>query len=270
MKLRFLGNLKRSLTAKITLSIAVISILLIAGAGPMITRLATRELREGNELIIFANLALLREDLAAARFDLTQEPERLVKRMDLQLGSLPMALLDEQRRSVGRSERFEVPVSTPPAQPMPVDNVPTGIEHADVRALGKAPGPLTTVWTWADGRSFRLLFARIPVPPGSLAGAGVRGVLVVFALEPEYQQRISERSFRLDDSRAGSATGSEPRDRQVDHGSARRHRWSDQRHRSAHDVQALVPRAGTDRRRRAQPAGASSTVTFNAVVSSAA
>ena len=167
MKLRFLGNLKRSLTAKITLSIAVISILLIAGAGPMITRLATRELREGNELIMFANLALLREDLAAARFDLTQEPERLVKRMDLQLGSLPMALLDEQRRSVGRSERFEVPVSTPPAQPMPVDNVPTGIEHADVRALGKAPGPLTTVWTWADGRSFRLLFARIPAHPGA-------------------------------------------------------------------------------------------------------
>ena len=103
MKLRLLGNLKRSLTAQITLSIAVISILLVAGAVPMITRLATRELREGNELIMFANLALLREGLAAARFDLTQEPERLVKRMDLQLGSLPMALLDEQRRSVGRS-----------------------------------------------------------------------------------------------------------------------------------------------------------------------
>ncbi len=69
MQLSFLGPLKRSLTAQSILSIAMILILLVAGAGLMITRLATRELREGNQL--FANLALLRDDLAVARFDLT-------------------------------------------------------------------------------------------------------------------------------------------------------------------------------------------------------
>ena len=41
----FIDALKRSLTAQISLSIAVISILLVAGSGLMITRLATRELR---------------------------------------------------------------------------------------------------------------------------------------------------------------------------------------------------------------------------------
>jgi two-component system heavy metal sensor histidine kinase CusS len=66
---------------------------------------------------------------------------------------------------------------------MPVDNLPTGIEHADVRALSKALGPLTTVWTAPDHRSFRLLFARIPVPPGSLAGPDTHGLLVAFAYE---------------------------------------------------------------------------------------
>jgi len=50
-------------------------------------------------------------------------------------------------------------------------------------ALGKALGPLTTVWTSLDGRSFRLLFARVPVPAGSLAGPSVRGLLVVLAYE---------------------------------------------------------------------------------------
>ena len=69
--LRFIRPLKRSLTAQISLSIALISILLVAGSGLLINRLATRELREGTELIMLSNLALLREDLIRADFDLT-------------------------------------------------------------------------------------------------------------------------------------------------------------------------------------------------------
>ena len=187
MNFHFLRNIERSvtrsLTAQISLSIAAVSILLVAGSGLAITRLATRELREGNELSMFANLALLREDLSVGGFDLTLEPQRLVKRMDLQLGKLHMALLDDTRRLIAKSERFEVPISALPAQAMAIDNVPTDIEQSDVRALGKALGPLTTVWTSLDGRSFRLLFARVPVPAGSLAGPSVRGLLVVLAYE---------------------------------------------------------------------------------------
>lgn len=66
MKLQFLRGLKRSLTAQISLSIAVISIVLVVGSALLVNRLAVRELREGNELIMFGNLVLLREDLAAA------------------------------------------------------------------------------------------------------------------------------------------------------------------------------------------------------------
>jgi two-component system, OmpR family, heavy metal sensor histidine kinase CusS len=197
LKLRFVDTLKRSLTAQISVSIAVISILLVGGSGLAITKLATRELREGNELILFANLALLREDLAVARFDLTQEPQRLVKRMDLQLGNLHMALLDDQRRLIAQSERFEIPIAALPAQAMAVDNLPTGIEQSDVRALGKALGPLTTVWTSPDGRSFRLLFARIPVPAGSLAGPGVRSLYVVFAYELTQTRQVIRNELQI-------------------------------------------------------------------------
>ncbi|MBC8056140.1 MAG: heavy metal sensor histidine kinase [Rhizobiales bacterium] len=201
MKLFCLRGLKRSitrsLTAQISLSIAAVSIALVAGSGLAINYLAARELREGNELILFANLALLREDLAVARFDLTHEPHRLVKRMDLQLGNLHMALLDAERRPIAQSEHFEIPLSALPAQAMSVDNLPTGIEPADVRALGKALGPLTTVWTAADGRSFRLLFARIPVPPGSLAGPATRALLVVFAYELTQTRQIIKNEVQI-------------------------------------------------------------------------
>ena len=190
MKLRLLGNLKRSLTAQISLSIAVISIMLVAGSELLVSRLAGRELREGNELIMFGNLALLREDLAAANYDLDREPQRLVQRMELQFGQLTMALLDEQRRVIAASERFAVPLAALPVQAMSVDSLPPGIDHADVRSLGKTLGPLTTVWTGPDGRSFRLLLARIPVPPGSLAGPQTRALLIAFAYELTQTRQI--------------------------------------------------------------------------------
>jgi two-component system heavy metal sensor histidine kinase CusS len=185
-----LRDLKRSLTAQISLSIALVATLLVAGSGMLFNQLAARELRESNELIMFANLALLREDLSVAHFDLTHEPLRLVRRMELQFGQLEMALLDEQRHVIAASEHFEVPITALPAQAISVDNVPEGIEQADVRALGKALGPLTTVWTAPDRRSFRLLFARIPVPPDSLAGPDHRGLLVAFAYEQTQTRQV--------------------------------------------------------------------------------
>ena len=183
MKLRCIKALKRSLTAQISLAIALTSILLVAGSGLMITRLAARELREVGELVMFGNLALVREDLADAGFDMARAPERLVKRMDLQRGDLHMALLNQQRQVIAASERFEIPLAALPAKALSVDELPAGIEQADVRALGQALGPLTSVWKAPDGRSFRVLLARIPVPMATLAGQDARNVLVVFAYE---------------------------------------------------------------------------------------
>jgi len=197
IKLHVLRNIKRSLTAQISLSIAVISILLIAGNGWLVSRLAARELREGNELIMFANLALLREDLAASRFDLAHEPKRLVERLDLQLGQLHMALLDEDRRVIAASDRFEVPLNALPDVAMSVDQLPSGIEHADVRALGKSLGPLTTVWRSKDGRIFRLLLARIPVPLDSPARAQTASLLAAFSYELTQTRQLVKNELQI-------------------------------------------------------------------------
>lgn len=195
--LGWITALKRSLTAQISLSIALISILLIAGSGLLISRLATRELVEGTELIMFSNLVLLREDLAAADYDLASAPRRLVQRMDLQLGDLHMALLDEQRHVIAASERFEVPLAALPREAISVDQLPPGIEHADVRAMGKALGPLTTMWVAPDRRSFRLLLARIPVPAGSRAGPQPRALLVAFAYESTQTRQIVRHELEI-------------------------------------------------------------------------
>ena len=92
--------------------------------------------------------------------------------MDLQLGQMHMALLDERRQVIAASERFEVPLAVLPKNAIPFDQFPPSIEHADVRALGKALGPLTTIWKGPDGRSFRLLLASIPVPTDAAAAQG--------------------------------------------------------------------------------------------------
>ncbi len=197
MRLRFFEGLRQSLTAQISVSIAMVSIVLVAGSFVLINRLANRELRENSELVMFGNLALLREDLAAANYDLLREPQRLVKRMDLQFGQLNMALLDEQRRVIAASDRFEVPVAALPVRAMPVDNLPAGIGQADVRALGKALGPLTSVWMSPDGRSFRVLLARIPVPAGSLAGPGTSALLIAFASELTQVRQIAMSELQI-------------------------------------------------------------------------
>lgn len=197
MKLACLRALRRSLTAQIGLSIAAVSIVLVAASGIAVSWLATRELREGGELVMLANLALLRGDLASARFELQHEPQRLARRMDLQLGSLHLALLDERRQVIAASERFQVPLAALPARPLNADQLPSGLEHEDVRRLTEALGPLTSVWSAPDGRRFRLLFARIPVPPDSLAGNGTSALLAVLALEQTQARQILHKEMKI-------------------------------------------------------------------------
>lgn len=189
--------LRRSLTAQISLAIAGVAIVLVAGSGVAVSLLAARELREGAEMVMIANLALLRDDLEEARFDLSHEPLRLVRRMGLQLGKLHLALLDEQRQVIAASERFDLPAAALPARPIEVDALPAGINDEDVQQLNRALGPLTSVWTAPDGRHLCVLFARIPVPAGSLAGPGIRSVLAVFAIDQTKTRQILRNELQV-------------------------------------------------------------------------
>jgi two-component system heavy metal sensor histidine kinase CusS len=108
-----------------------------------------------------------------------------------------MAILDDERRVIAASERFEVPLSALPTTAISVDQLPAGIEHADVRAMGKALGPLTTLYVAPDRRSFRLLLARIPVPAASLTHEETRSVLVAFAYESTQTRQIVKNELEI-------------------------------------------------------------------------
>ena len=184
-----LRALRASMTAQISLSITLVSVLLVAGSCFLVVRMTTDELREGGELIMLANLAILRDDLDEAQFDLDRTSRLLVDRIELQLGSLHVALLDDQRRLIAASEGFELPLDKLPAHAFAVRELPTGITHPKLRALQKRTGPLTQPWTSPDGRMFRVLLAEIP-PPEGVIGARTGPVLAALALEITQSREI--------------------------------------------------------------------------------
>ncbi|HEX4235364.1 MAG TPA: hypothetical protein VH041_13795, partial [Caldimonas sp.] len=96
---RGLGRLRRSMTAQISVSITLISVLLLVLGGAAVDRFLTGELTDEHELTLLANLAFLRDDLAAGGYDLTRAPE-LVARIEQRVDRLHAAVLDEQRHII--------------------------------------------------------------------------------------------------------------------------------------------------------------------------
>src|SRR5690349_6158487 len=111
---RCAAALRGSMTAQIGLSITLISVLLVAGCRYAVMRMTRDQLREGGEVLMLANLAFLHEDLALAQHDVEHAGQRLVNRIEAQLGNLHVALLDGQRRLIVASDWFDVPLEVLP------------------------------------------------------------------------------------------------------------------------------------------------------------
>lgn len=174
--------LRLSMTAQIGFSITLISVLLVAGCGYTVMRMTRDQLREGGEVLMLGNLAFLHEDLAAAKYDAELVGQALVNRIETQLGSLHVALLDDKRRLIAASAWFDVPLSALPVTGLAMDEVPQGITHEKLRTLHQLYGPLTTEWSTADGRIYRLLVAQIAVPDQYVRD-GRRSLRAALALE---------------------------------------------------------------------------------------
>jgi len=188
--------LRSSMTAQITLAITVVSVLLVAGSGLYIARITSEELREGGDVVMLANLAILRDDLEAAHFDLDHASHDIVNRIEVQLGSLHVALLDPGRNVIAASDWFEVPVAALPTHALAIDELPSGITHRKVRLLQQRLGPLAEQWTAPDGRVFRVLLAEIPVPP-AFAGARRGPLLAALALEVTQAHEVVVRGGKV-------------------------------------------------------------------------
>jgi two-component system, OmpR family, heavy metal sensor histidine kinase CusS len=201
MKLRalgpgWIGALRSSMAAQITLSIMLVSVLLVAGSSFLVLRMTNEELREGGDVVMLANLAFLREDLEAANFDVERVSHELVNRIEVQLGGLHVALMDQDRKLIAASDWFDVPISALPEHPLSMAELPSRITHQKVRWLQQRYGALTEAWIAPDGRSYRVLLASIPIPTGYMAAQ--RGpVLAALALEVTQSREVVSRGRKV-------------------------------------------------------------------------
>ena len=182
------------MTAQISLSITLVSVLVIAVFGMMIEQFLTSELREENELLLLANLAFIRDDLAADGYDLAQAP-RLVERTERRVHRLHAAIFDGQQRGViARSPNYDVPVSALPQQPLAAEALPSHVTVAEVERLRERLGPLTSIWIAPDGNRYRLLLGRLVLPAVGAPPAG--SLLVALAIEPTQTRELRAREQR--------------------------------------------------------------------------
>lgn len=186
----------RSMTAQIGVSITVVSVLLVLSSSAIILRITTEELRDGSELVMLANLAVLRDDLETWHYDLGPGSRQIVNRFEVQLGALHVALFDDQRRRISASDWYEVPDQALPARALPAEELPAGITHQKLEALQQRLGPVTTLWVTADGRAFHLLLADVTVPPAH-ARPELKRVRVAMALEVTQARDVVRRGRRI-------------------------------------------------------------------------
>jgi two-component system heavy metal sensor histidine kinase CusS len=192
---RGIGWLRRSMTAQISLSITLVSVVIIAVFASITGQFVRGELREENELTLLANLAFVRDDLAAIGYDLTQAA-RLVDRAERRVHRLHAAVLDgEGRRVIASSPRYAVPL--PASLPRPVLDVvllPTRARITDIEALRERLAGMTSTWRAPDGAGYRLLTGRIDVPAQAARPAG--SVLVDLAIETTDTSEVRQRNRR--------------------------------------------------------------------------
>jgi len=192
---RGLAALQRSMTAQISLSIALVSVLIITIFGTLIDQFLTHELREENELILIANLAFIRDDLAAGGYDLAQAPH-LVDRIERRVHRLHAAiLLDVPGRTlIASSPNYAVPATALPQQVLATELLPAQAAVAEFEGLRDRLGALTSIWIAPNGNHDRLLLGRIALPAPDAQPAG--SLLVALAIEPMQTRELRVRDRR--------------------------------------------------------------------------
>ena len=166
--LHWLARRRKSLTWQISFWVALISFLVIGAMGFSIDRMLAGELLEANDVLLLGNMSLLRNRLARlgpAEAVLTSP--RFVDEAGMGYRKLALAVLDEDRRILGASSEFNIPVSALPQKAIPMEALPQAVDNASAGELRKRFGGLSRQWTAPDGRWYQVLLARLPLASGA-------------------------------------------------------------------------------------------------------
>jgi two-component system heavy metal sensor histidine kinase CusS len=175
---RTLGAVRRSMTAQITLSITLVSVLIVAILGMAVDQFVRSELREENESLLLSNLAFVRDDLAAAGYN-PARARAIVDNLERRVHRLHAAVLDEAGGAViASSPNYAIPSANLPEHVFTAERLPGGLSAAEVAQLRERLEPKTSIWAAPDGRRYRVLLGRIAAPALS-----ARPVLVALAIE---------------------------------------------------------------------------------------
>lgn len=167
---RALGAARRSLTAQVSLAIALISLLVILFFGALLDRFVERELRDENEVMLLSNLAFIRDDVVEAGGDV-RELARVIERTGRRNHRLHAAAFDVTGALLAQSAGYVVPLEAFPPQAVPADAMSSRASLAQLETARRALAPSTAIWQAPDGRRFRLLRGLVTLPDRSLTVA---------------------------------------------------------------------------------------------------
>lgn len=161
------GMLRGSMTLQIGLSVMAISVLLVAGSSWLILRLSKQDLLDVADAVMLGNLALVQRELIESRGDLPLVAAALTERIGTQVGSLHVAVVDEQRRTVAATPAFPLRAAELPGATVPDEALPPRLDPHAVRALRERWGPLSREVRAADGTRYLVAMARVWSLPGT-------------------------------------------------------------------------------------------------------
>lgn len=182
---------RRSMTARISVSFALVALLLVAACGTLLDRLVASELRDQSELELLSTLVFLREDLATLPGGLpaTQALLDRVERRD----RVHLRLIDGQGRMLLQSRAFAGPAVPGPSEIFDAARLPAGADLVVLRELRAAADATSTGWQGPDGRRYRVL--RGTVRGASLASGLPGTVGVVLTSEAAKTREVRRREL---------------------------------------------------------------------------
>lgn len=157
-------HLRRSMTARIGVSFALVALALVTTCGVLLDHLVARELRDQGELQLLSTLVFLQEDLAASVGPAAAKAslDRLEQRQRVHV-----RLADQQGHGLLQSRQFTGPETLEASEIFDAASLPPGADLVALRSVRGAARATSAEWHGPEGREYRVLRGRVAAIPVS-------------------------------------------------------------------------------------------------------
>ena len=164
---RAFNAVRRSMTAQVSLAIAMVSVIIILVFGSVLDQFIEHELRADNELLLLSSLAFIRDDIAAAGDDAAAVPG-VVDRISRRTRWLHVAIYDERGALVAKSPGDVAPLEAFAPRPLALDGLPRNADVTLLEGVRQSVTLETRMWAAPNGLHFRLALGRVRLPTQAL------------------------------------------------------------------------------------------------------